>query len=55
MKLNNDKSINAKGASVYQEFCRECKRTLNAIPSGFHNDGVFNIAGINGIHSQLET
>lgn len=28
---------------------------LNAIPSGFHSNGIFNISEINGIHSQLET
>ena len=55
LKLNNAKSINADSASAYQEFCSEYKLTLNAIPSGFHNDGVFNISEINGIHSQLET
>ena len=55
LKINNAKSINADSASAYQEFCKEYKITLNAIPSGFHNDGVFNIAEINGIHSQLET
>lgn len=55
LKLNNAKSINAYSASAYQEFCSEYKLILNAIPSGFHNDGVFNISEINGIHSQLET
>lgn len=55
LKLNNAKSINAYSASAYQEFCSEYKLTLNAIPSGFHNDGIFNISEINGIHSQLET
>lgn len=55
LKLNNAKSINADSASAYQEFCSEYKLTLNAIPSGFHNDGIFNISEINGIHSQLET
>ena len=54
-KLDNAKSINADSASAYQEFCSEYKLTLNAIPSGFHKDGVFNISEINGIHSQLET
>ena len=55
LKLNNAISINADSASVYQEFCNEYKLTLNSIPSGFHNDGIFNISEINGIHSQLET
>lgn len=55
LKLNNANSINADSASAYQEFCSEYKLTLNAIPSGFHNDGIFNISEINGIHSQLET
>ena len=53
LKINNAKSINADSASAYQEFCSEYKLTLNAIPSGFHNDGIFNISEINGIHSQL--
>ena len=35
---------------AYQEFCNEYNLTLNAIPSVFHNDGIFNIAE-NGIHS----
>ena len=55
LKLKNAKSINADSASAYQEFCSEYELKLNAIPSGFHNDGIFNISEINGIHSQLET
>ena len=31
------------------------KLILHAIPSGFHSDGIYNIAEINGVHSQLET
>ncbi len=54
-KLYNAKSVNADSASAYQEFCKEYNLILNAIPSGFHSDGVFNISEINGIHSQLET
>ena len=54
-KLNNAKSINADSASAYQGFCEEYNLILNAIPSGFHSDGIFNISEINGIHSQLET
>ena len=54
-KLDNAKSIIADSASAYQEFCKEYKLTLNAIPSGFHTDGIFNISEINGVHSQLET
>lgn len=54
-KIDNAKSINADSASAYQEFCKEYNLILNAIPSGFHTDGVFNISEINGIHSQLET
>ena len=53
-KINNAKSIVADSASAYQEFCREYKLTLNAIPSGFHSDGIYNISEINGVHSQLE-
>ena len=54
-KLNNAKSINADSASAYQEFCQKHQLILNAIPSGFHSDGIYNISEINGIHSQLET
>jgi len=55
LNLHNATSIIADSASAYQEFCNEYNITLNAIPSGFHSDGIFNIAEINGIHSQLET
>lgn len=55
VKLNNAKSVNADSASAYQEFCKNYNLTLNAIPSGFHNNGIYNISEINGIHSQLET
>lgn len=41
-------------ASAYQEFCSNYNIELQAIPSGFHSNGFFNIAEINGIHSQLE-
>lgn len=54
-KLYNAISVNADSASAYQEFCKKYNLKLNAIPSGFHSDGVFNISEINGIHSQLET
>ena len=54
-KLNNAKSITADSASAYQEFCKNNHLTLNAIPSGFHENDIFNISEINGIHSQLET
>ncbi len=54
-KLSNAKSIIADSASAYQDFCKEYNLTLNAIPSGFHSEGIFNISEINGIHSQLET
>lgn len=54
-KLKNAKSINADSASAYQDFCKNHKLVLNAIPSGFHSDGIFNISEINGVHSQLET
>ena len=54
-KLNNAKSIIADSASAYQEFCIENSLILNAIPSGFHSDGIYSISEINGIHSQLET
>lgn len=54
-KLDNAESINADSASAYQDFCEENQLILNAIPSGFHSDGIFNISEINGVHSQLET
>ena len=54
-KLQNANSINADSASAYQEFCKENNLILNAIPSGCHNNGIFNISEINGVHSQLET
>jgi len=54
-KLNNAKSVSADSASAYQSFCEKYNLTLHAIPSGFHNDGIYNISEINGIHSQLET
>lgn len=55
VKLDNAKSISADSASAYQKFCSKYKLILNAIPSGFHSNGIFNISEINGIHSQLET
>ena len=55
IKLDNAKSISVDSASAYQEFCSKYKLVLNAIPSGFHSNGIFNISEINGIHSQLET
>lgn len=54
-KLDKAESINADSASAYQDFCEENQLALNAIPSGFHSDGIFNISEINGVHSQLET
>lgn len=50
-KLKNAKSVNANSASAYQDIY---DLTLNAIPSDFRSDGIFNISEINGIHSQLE-
>ena len=55
VKLCDATSINTDSASAYQEFCIEYRLALNAIPSGCHSNGVFNISEINGIHSQLET
>lgn len=55
LKLSNAISINADSASAYQDFCKKNNLALNAIPSGFHSDGIFNISEINGVHSQLET
>lgn len=54
-KLEKAKSIIADSASAYQKFCTDNKLTLHAIPSGYHSDGTYNIAEINGVHSQLET
>lgn len=53
-KLDDAKSISADSASAYQKLCKEHNLILNAIPSGCHNNGIFNISEINGIHSQLE-
>ncbi len=53
--LGSIKKIIADSATAYQEFCKNHNLELIAIPSGFHNDGVYNIAEINGVHSQLET
>lgn len=54
-RLDNVKVITTDSASAYQEFCSNYNIELQAIPSGFHSDGILNIAEINGIHSQLET
>lgn len=53
--LENVKKIIADSSSAYQEFCKNHDLKLIAIPSHFHNDGIYNIAEINGVHSQLET
>ena len=53
-RLNNVKAMTTDSASAYQEFCSNYNIELQAIPSGFHSNGFFNIAEINGIHSQLE-
>ena len=54
-KLIDAKSINADSASAYRDFCSNHNLTLLAVPSGFHSNGLINIAEINGVHSQLET
>ena len=54
-KINKAKSITTDSASAYQEFCKNNNLILNAIPSGFHSNDIYNISEINGIHSQLET
>ena len=54
LRLNNVKVMTTDSASAYQEFCSNYNIELQAIPSGFHSNGFFNIAEINGIHSQLE-
>lgn len=51
----NAKLINADSASAYQEFCKNNNLNLNAIPSGFHSNDIFNISEINGIYSHLGT
>ena len=53
-KLKYAKSIKADSASAYQEFCSNHNLNLFAVPSGFHSNGLINIAEINGVHSQLE-
>lgn len=54
-KVNKVDNLNVDSASAYQKFCKNHSITLNAIPSGKHNNGNINILKINGIHSQLET
>lgn len=54
-KVDKVDYLNADSASAYQKFCKNHNITLNAIPSGKHNNGNINISKINGIHSQLET
>lgn len=54
-RINKIKIITTDSASAYQEFCTYYNIKLQAIPSGFHSDGINNLAEINGIHSQLET
>lgn len=53
--LGSIKEITADSATAYQEFCKKHNIKLIAIPSHFHSDGIYNIAEINGVHSQLET
>lgn len=54
-KIENVININADSASAYQKLCKDHKINLRTVPSGFHSDGIINIAEINGVHSQLET
>lgn len=54
-KLEKASSIIADSASAYQQFCVSNKLMLHAIPSDFHSNGIYNIAEINGVHSQLNT
>lgn len=55
LKINKAISITTDSASAYQEFCKNNNLVLNAVPSGFHSDGLINISEINGVHSQLES
>lgn len=48
-------TLTSDSASAYQEFCKKHCIKLQTVPSGFHSDGMINIAQINGVHSQLET
>lgn len=54
-KIENVKTLTSDSASAYQKFCNAHNIILQNVPSGFHSDGVINIAEINGVHSQLET
>lgn len=54
-KVTGVKTLTSDSASAYQKFCNEHSIKLQAVPSGFHSDGIINIAEINGVHSQLET
>ncbi len=53
--MNNVSSVTADSASAYQELCLRHNVKLKTVPSGFHSNGMINIAEINGVHSQLET
>lgn len=53
--LGSIKKITADSATAYQKFCKKHDIKLIAIPSHFHSDDIYNIAEINGVHSQLET
>lgn len=52
--LGSVKKITADSATAYQKFCKNHDIKLIAIPSHFYSDGIYNIAEINGVHSQLE-
>lgn len=53
--INNGSKIIADSASAYQEFSKSLNCELVSIPSGFYSDGVYNLAEINNVHSQLST
>jgi len=54
-KLKNVDILISDSASAYQKLCSNHNIKLQAVPSGFHSNGIINIAEINGVHSQLET
>ncbi len=53
--LNKVTKLTSDSASAYQKFCDDYNIELVAIPSGFHSNGINNIAEVNNIHSQLDT
>jgi len=41
--------------AAYAKVAKYCDVTLHQIPSGFHQDGIYNLGAINEIHSNMKT